>query len=190
MSSNFTALYDACVLYPAPLRDLLMQLALTDLFRARWTDQIHDEWIRNLLKNRPDLTLEQLTKTKNLMNSHVRDSLVTGYEELITLIDLPDPDDRHVLAAAIKGRVDVIVTMNLRDFPENVLDNYEIFAEHPDKFISNLVDLKPLKVAKAAETCRKRLKKPPKSIDEYLNILLKQELPITVSMLRELCYEV
>ncbi len=61
MSSNFTALYDACVLYPAPLRDLLMQLALTDLFRARWTNKIHDEWIRNLLKNRLDLTLEQLT---------------------------------------------------------------------------------------------------------------------------------
>jgi hypothetical protein len=61
--SNFTALYDACVLYPAPLRDLLMQLALTDLFRARWTDQIHDEWIRSVLKNRPDLTLEKLTKT-------------------------------------------------------------------------------------------------------------------------------
>ncbi|ACB52036.1 hypothetical protein cce_2688 [Crocosphaera subtropica ATCC 51142] len=190
MSSNFTALYDACVLYPAPLRDLLMQLALTDLFRARWTDTIHDEWIRNILKNRPDLTLEQLIKIKNLMNSHVRDCLITGYEELISSINLPDSDDRHVLAAAIKGQVDVIVTMNLKDFPSHVLDNYEIFVEHPDKFISNLIDLKPFKVAKAAETCRKRLKKPPKSIDEYLEILLKQELPITVSMLRELSYEV
>ena len=190
MSSNFTALYDACVLYPAPLRDLLMQLALTDLFRARWTDQIHDEWIRNLLKNRSDLTLERLTQTKNLMNSHVRDCLVTDYEGLIPSINLPDADDRHVLAAAIKGQVDVIVTTNLRDFPQNVLDSYEIFAEHPDEFISNLIDLKPSIVAKTAEICRKRLKNPPKSIDEYLEILLKQELPITVSLLRELCYEV
>ena len=96
MSSNFTALYDACVLYPAPLRDLLMQLALTDLFRARWTDQIHDEWIRNLLKNRSDLTLEQLTQTKNLMNSHVRDCLVADYEGLIPSINLPDADDRLI----------------------------------------------------------------------------------------------
>lgn len=77
MASNFTALYDACMLYPAPLRDLLMQLALTDLFRARWTDQIHDEWMRNVLQQRPDLTLEQLTRTKDLMNFHVRDCLVT-----------------------------------------------------------------------------------------------------------------
>ena len=78
----------------------------------------------------------------------------------------------------------------MKDFPQNVLDSYEIFAEHPDKFISNLIDLKPLKVARAAEDCRKRLKNPPKSIDEYLEILLKQELPITVSLLRELCDEV
>jgi hypothetical protein len=69
MIANFTALYDACVLFPAPLRDLLMQLALSDLFRARWTDQIHDEWIRNVLKTRPDLSLNQLSRTKELMNS-------------------------------------------------------------------------------------------------------------------------
>jgi hypothetical protein len=69
--ANFTVIYDACVLYPAPLRDLLMWLAVTDLFKARWTDDIHDEWIRNVLKNRPDLSLEQLTKTKNFMNAHV-----------------------------------------------------------------------------------------------------------------------
>jgi hypothetical protein len=66
MASNFTALYDACVLFPAPLRDLLVQLALTDLFRARWTNQIHDEWIRSVLNKRPDLTLEQLAYTKEL----------------------------------------------------------------------------------------------------------------------------
>jgi hypothetical protein len=118
MGSNFTALYDACVLYPAPLRDLLMQLALTDLFRARWTDQIHDEWIRNVLKNRPDLTLEQLTHTKNLMNSHVRDCLVRGYERIIPSLNLPDLGDRHVLAAAIIGEaedfyIQTLVTLNL-----------------------------------------------------------------------------
>lgn len=55
MSSNFILIYDACVLYPAPLRDMLMRLALTDLYRARWTDMIHDEWTRNVLKQRPDL---------------------------------------------------------------------------------------------------------------------------------------
>lgn len=68
---TFTVLYDACVLYPAPLRDLLMRIALNDLFRARWTDQIHEEWIRNLLKQRLDLTPEQLNRTRELMNAHV-----------------------------------------------------------------------------------------------------------------------
>jgi hypothetical protein len=76
--SNFTVLYDACVLYPAPLRDLLMHLAITDLYRAKWTDAIHDEWIRNVLANRPDLKPEQLQRTRELMNAHVRDCLVTG----------------------------------------------------------------------------------------------------------------
>lgn len=98
MSSNFTVVYDACVLYPAPLRDLLMRLALTDRFRARWSNTIHDEWIRNLLKQRPELDPAALEKTRALMNSSVRDSLVEGFEHLIPAIELPDPDDRHVVA--------------------------------------------------------------------------------------------
>ena len=94
--SNFTALFDACVLYPAPLRDFLMRLAITDLFRAKWTDEIHDEWIRNVLKNRADLTEERLHRTKALMNSNVRDCLVQGYKDLIPSLNLPDANDRHV----------------------------------------------------------------------------------------------
>lgn len=132
--ATFTALYDACVLYPAPLRDLLMRLALTDLFRARWTDQIHDEWIRNLLANRADLTAEQLERTRTLMNSHVRDCLVTGYEPLIEGLALPDPDDRHVLGAAIRACASVIVTFNLKDFPANVLEPLGVERQHPDAF--------------------------------------------------------
>ncbi|MGB0068005.1 MAG: hypothetical protein WBQ11_08155 [Isosphaeraceae bacterium] len=92
----FTVVFDACVLYPAPLRDLLVQLALGDIFSARWTDAIHDEWISNLLESRPDLSREALERTRSLMNSHVRDSLVTGYEGLIPGFLLPDENDRHV----------------------------------------------------------------------------------------------
>ncbi len=91
----FTVVFDACVLYPAPLRDLLVQLALRDIFSARWTDAIHDEWISNLLESRPDLSREALERTRSLMNSHVRDSLVTGYEGLIPGLLLPDENDRH-----------------------------------------------------------------------------------------------
>lgn len=166
-----------------------MQVALTDLFRARWTNQIHDEWIRSVLEKRPDLTLEQLTRTKVLMNSHVRDCLVEGYECFIPQLELPDPDDCHVLAAAIKAGADVIVTFNLKDFPPPVLAQYDVEAQHPDDFIAYLLDLRPSRVAVAAELCRKRLKAPPKSTEEYLETLLRQELSITVSMLRELIEE-
>jgi hypothetical protein len=112
-----TALYDACVLYPAAIRDVLMHLALADIYRARWTNAIHEEWIRSVLKNRPDLTRAQLERPRDLMNAHARDALVQGFEDLIPSLSLPDPDDRHVLAAAIRGRVDAIVTYNTKDFP-------------------------------------------------------------------------
>ena len=104
--NRFTVVYDACVLYPAPLRDLLMRLALTDLYRARWSDQIYQEWMTAVLRNRPDLSREQLERTRSLMNAHVRDALVNGHQPLIPALELPDPDDRHVLAAAIKCGAD------------------------------------------------------------------------------------
>ncbi|MBD2655499.1 MULTISPECIES: PIN domain-containing protein [Synechocystis] len=190
MPSNYTALYDACVLYPAPLRDLLLQLALTDLFRAKWTDDIHQEWLRNVLNKRPDLTLEQLTRTRDLMNSHVRDCLITGYESLIPALHLPDPDDRHVLAAAIQGGVDVIVTFNLKDFPPRALAPYDIEAQHPDEFIACVIDLKPITIAQAVETVRRRLRSPPMTKEEHLETLLCLGLPLTISRLREICYEI
>ena len=116
--ASFVAVYDACVLYPAPLRDLLLRLALTDLFRARWTERIHEEWMRSVQRDRPDLTPEQLQRTRELMDLSVPGCLVTGYEGLIENLNLPDPDDRHVLAAAIRCQAGVIVTYNLKDYPQ------------------------------------------------------------------------
>jgi len=165
--AGFTALYDACVLYPAPLRDLLMHLAMTDLFRARWTDRIHDEWIRNVLTKRPDLKQEQLERTRRLMNAHVLDCLVTGYESLIDGLTLPDPNDRHVLAAAIRVGADVIVTYNLDDFPDKILDPLGIEPQHPDIFVTHLLDLDVPAVCAAARRHRQSLKKPPKTVDEF-----------------------
>lgn len=115
--SRRTVVYDACVLYPAPLRDLLMLLALADLVHARWSSRIHEEWMRGVLAARPDLRREQLERTRDLMDAYVRDGLVTGYEFLIPDLILPDPEDRHVLAAAIHSAADAIVTFNLDDFP-------------------------------------------------------------------------
>jgi predicted nucleic acid-binding protein len=182
--NQFTALFDACVLYPAPLRDLLMHLALTDLFRAKWTEAIHDEWMRNVLANRPDLKAEQLRRTRDLMNAHVRDCLVTGYEDLIPALTLPDPDDRHVLAAAIRAGADAIVTFNLTDFPGDVLAGYGIEAVHPDDFVSSQLDLAPHAVCAAAKRQRESLKNPPRSVEEYLESLERQGLAQTASALR------
>jgi len=181
--AHFTALYDACVLYPAPLRDFLMQLALTDLFRAKWSNLIHDEWINNLLEDRPALTREKLERTRRLMNSHVRDCLVENFELLIPSIKLPDLNDRHVVAAAIVSRTDVIVTYNLRDFPKDALAPYGLEAQHPDTFIRHLIDLSSEMVYRAAQTCHQRLRNPPKSLDEFLITLEQQRLPQTTRIL-------
>jgi predicted nucleic acid-binding protein len=185
MSSHFTVVFDACVLYPAPLRDLLMRLALTDLFRARWTDMIHDEWMRNVLAQRPHLKPEDLERTRSLMNAHVRDCLVTGFEHVIPSVELPDPDDRHVVAAAIHSGASLIVTFNLQDFPAEQLQRYNLAAQHPDDFIFDLLDLHSARVCEAAANHRRSLKNPPKTADEYLDTLLKQGLTQTVGLLRE-----
>lgn len=187
--ANFTVVYDANVLYPAPLRDFLMRLALTDMFRARWTNDIHDEWIRNVLQTRPDLTREQLERTRELMNAHVQDCVVEGYQSLIPGLELPDPNDRHVLAAAIRANASVIVTFNLKDFPAEQMEQYGIEAQHPDEFIAHLIDLNQAKVCGAAERQRRSLRNPPKTVDEYLETLLRQGLPQTATMLRDLCYQ-
>ncbi|MBI4579908.1 MAG: PIN domain-containing protein [Planctomycetes bacterium] len=184
MVATFTAIYDASVLYPAPLRDLLLHLALTDLFQARWTQVIHEEWIEALLADRPDLSRERLERTRQLMDASVLDCLVEGYEDLVPGLQLPDPDDRHVLAAAIRVGADVIVTANLKHFPPSSLAAYGIDAQHPDQFVRHLVDLAPGPVCVAVKTHRQSLKTPPKTIAEYLETPQRHSLPETVAALR------
>lgn len=181
--STFTVIYDACVLYPAPLRDLLMHLALTGAYRARWSRQIHDEWTRNVRKNRPDLTQAQLDRTVQSMNRAVPDCLVYDYEPLIHGLNLPDEDDRHVLAAAIKSGASVIVTYNLKDFPAEILKRFEIEALHPDVFLSDIWGLDQAAVLEAVQKQRASLKNPEYTPRELLDTLLKQRLPEIVKHL-------
>ena len=178
------ALYDACVLYPAALRDTLMSLAVTGLFRARWTEAIHDEWTRNLREDRPDLPPAQLERTRRLMNKAVPDAVVTGYEGRIETLTLPDPDDRHVLAAAIHAKAQVIITFNLRDFPSAVLSAYGLRAEPPDAFLSALLRDHPQEVTAALARQRHRLINPPQSVEEFLANLARQGLAQTAEDLR------
>jgi hypothetical protein len=161
-----------------------MYLAMTDLFRARWTDAIHEEWMRSVQKDYPDITRPEAERIRDLMNAHVRDCLVTGYEDLISALTLPDPDDRHVLAAAIRARANVIVTANLTDFPSKILTGYGIEAQHPDEFIQHLLELAPALVCGAAKKQRESLKNPPMSVEQYLQSLERQGLAQTVATLR------
>ncbi|WP_350262728.1 PIN domain-containing protein (plasmid) [Pantoea sp. BJ2] len=187
MSSGYTIVFDACVLYPAPLRSFMMYLAAGGQFRARWSEDIHEEWIRNVLLNRTELNRAQLERVRALMDRHVPDALVTGYQSLIESIrGLPDEDDRHVVAAAIVAQAEGIVTFNLRDFPDEVLSVWNLRAIHPDSFITDLTDLNITVVIDAARRQRASLLSPPFTPDEYLDCLLRQQLPETVSRLRPL----
>jgi len=182
----FTVIYDACVLFPAPMRDLLIRLATKGLFRAKWTDEILDECFASILRQRPDLTGERLRRTRRLMTRAVRDCMVTGHEKLIELIELPDPNDRHVVAAAVRASAQVIVTQNLRDFPAKVLKEFDIEAQHPDEFVVNIIDLNQAAVCQVLEEQTAALKNPPKTIGEILDTLEAQGMAQTATILRPL----
>ncbi len=183
---RLTVVYDACVLYPASLRDLLLRLALTDLFHARWTYMIHEEWMRNVLKDRPHISLERLERTRALMDTNIRDGLISGFEYLIPTLVLPDPDDRHVLAAAICSGADRIVTANLGDFPSAILSSHRIEAQHPDEFVASVLELDAGKVCAAIKRQRESLHNPPKTADELLATFEHVGLTRFVSRLRKI----
>lgn len=161
-----------------------MRLALTDLFKARWTDQIHEEWLNALLQEGKH-SKEKLERTRELMDKHVRDAKVTDYEGLIETLSLPDPDDRHVLAAAIRANADAIVTFNQKDFPKKILSTYSIDVIHPDEFVYYQIDMAPAISCQAIKAQRLALKSPKVTTEEFLAILQKQQLPQTVSKLRD-----
>ena len=119
------------------------------------------------------------------MDQATRDCLVTGYETLISALSLPDPDDRHVLAAAITARCDVIVTSNLQDFPEAEVTRYAIEVQHPDDFLSSHLDLMPGLFCEAVRKIRARLVAPPVSVQDYLATLTGQGLVATAAELAE-----
>ena len=141
--------------------------------------------MRSVLSDRPDLSREQLQRTRELMDSSAIDSLVTDYEQLVPMIELPDDTDRHVVAAAIKCGASAIVTFNLTDFPDSALESHELEAIDPDEFVLQQFHLSRASVIDSARTHRLRLRRPPKSVQEYLTTLEQQRLPRTVSMLRE-----
>jgi predicted nucleic acid-binding protein len=183
--ARYVAVLDACVLYPAPVRDLLLSLAHADLYHAKWSADIQREWVENLLRDRTDLTRAQLDSTNRMMARNLPDACVDNYAFLIPTLMLPDPDDRHVLAAAIKCNADAIVTTNLKDFPASALKQYGIEAQHPDDFVMNQIELSEKHALEAIKAMRARLKTPPKSPAEFILTIEQQQLPQTATYLRE-----
>ena len=177
--------YDACVLHSGSLRDLLLHIAATDFVQPHWSDEIHEEWISSLVRRSSGVPRESLERTRRRMDTEFENSLTKGYEPLIRTLELPDPDDRHVLAVAIHTQSLLIVTSNLDDFPKSILQPFGIEAVLPDDFVWRLIQEKPVRVLQAVKKHRADLTRPPKTVDEYLATLEKQGLAKTVAFLRE-----
>jgi predicted nucleic acid-binding protein len=175
---------DACVLYSAMLRDLWMRLILEEAIDARWTAIIHTEWTRNILIERPGSTPEQWDQVVDLMNRHARNALVTNFEHLISSLVLPDSNDCHVLAAAIQCQANMIVTLNLKDFPAKALKPFGLQAIHPDDFLLEVLENNLSEVLVALRKQRAQLIRPAMTALEFLDQLEKHHLPRSTAKLR------
>lgn len=183
---KFAAILDANVLFPAPLRDFLLRLAEVGVYSPKWSDPIHDEWIRNLLIKRPDLKLSQLNKVREAMDGAFAEANVTGFKSLITGLSLPDEDDRHVLAAAIKSEAELIITFNKKDFPPKNIQKFKIQILDPDEFVLRLLQIDLPKVLQAFLNQVNALKKPPQTIEQVLVTLGNCGLVKSVVIIRDL----
>jgi predicted nucleic acid-binding protein len=184
--SSFAAVLDANVLYSAPLTSVLLQLAEARLYRPIWSKDIHAEWIRAVTRNRPDIAPEMLERRRAAMDEALPDACVEGYGRLIGALELPDPDDRHVLAAAIRARAQVIVTFNEKHFPADVLAEFDLCTQHPDTFLRHLIDLAPSVVRARLVSAAGELKRPPMTVEEYIAMIERQSLPESAAALRDL----
>lgn len=178
------AVYDACVLYPFHLRNVLIQCAFDGLVAARWTDDIHAEWIRNLAANSPGTPVARFETTRDMMKAVLPDANVANHRSLIPSLSLPDPDDRHVLAAAIAGGAETIVTWNLKDFPAPQIAPHGIAAVSPDAFLSALHRAYPKALLSSIARARENLRRTTPSVTEFVDALECHGLVAFTSILR------
>jgi len=178
------AVFDACVLYPFHTRNLLVQCAVDRLVDVRWTDEIHDEWIRNLAANTPGLNMERLRRTRDLMMAAVPTADVQEYARHVQGITLPDFNDRHVVAAAIAGGASMVVTWNIRDFPAAELARYGLRRETPDQFLLGLHAVAPKAVIASAANARLNLRVSTPNADDFVATLDQQGLVGFAAILR------
>ena len=184
ISGRYTAVLDACVLFSRLQRDVLLSLAHADLYTARWTDEIEREWTSSVAKQYPDAG-EKIPKILEQMREAVPDCLIVDYEFFIPCIKLPDENDRHVLAAAIRGNADAIVSLNTKDFPAHVLNKFDIEIQTPDQFVLNQIMLNPPKALTAIKKMRIRWNRPTMTATEMIDLFEKRQLTQTAAHLRD-----
>ena len=176
--------YDANVLYPNVTRDLLIRIAQAGLIHAKWTDKILDETLTALSTKFPEVDGQKWERVRRLMQSAIRDGLVVGYEPLIDVVSgLPDPDDRHVVAAAIKCKAQVIVTNNVRDFPESALATWNVEAKQPDAFVMDQINLDARAVYSAVQQIADTWNNPPGTFNDVLDAMARAGLVEAVAAL-------
>ena len=185
MISTFTAFVDANVFFGARLRSLLLFLSQTKMYRARWSERVHQEWMGAVAEKRK-IDPSNLQVTRELMDRAVPDALVFGYEQLEAGITLPDPSDRHVVAAATLTRADIIVTFNLDDFPVDALKPLQLEARHPDEFLLDLFDISHELFIEAVKRDYNHYIQPRLSFADYVEGFNKAGVPETAALIDKL----
>jgi predicted nucleic acid-binding protein len=188
MSNKDRVVLDANVLYSAFLRDVLLSLFAAKLYEAKWTDEINAEWVEHLLENsakkgNESVERSRIERTVQLMNQINPSPLVGDYEHIIAQLQLPDPNDRHVLAAAIAAEANKIVTWNLKEFPQQIVEGFGIAVQSPDDFVAGLIEIDPETVVSVLHDMRVRLKRPLMDVHAMLEALERNGLGKTRRLL-------
>jgi hypothetical protein len=176
-------LYDANLLYPFHLRNLLVQLGVNHIVAPRWTDAIHEEWIRSLAATGKQ-THDRLLRTRDIMKRVLPDADVQAHEHRIAGLSLPDPADRHVLAAAIETGAEIILTFNLRHFPPAALARFNLRAQDPDTFLCDLYTADPEVIRAVVDAARQNLSQSAPAVTTFVDALERQQLVRFAAKLR------
>jgi len=182
--NRYTVLLDANVLYSVAISDALMEVAATGIYAAKWSKAIDDEWVRNLAKNKKRAEADFHTR-RDSMHDACPDWEVPeeGWRLIEPCLSLPDVNGRHVLAAAVAGHADSIVTINIKDFPSSILEPLGITALHPDEFLLQQLQLEPLVVLPAFKSMRTRLKNPAFTPEKFVDAMERNGLIQTAAFL-------
>ncbi|GAA4317682.1 PIN domain-containing protein [Flaviaesturariibacter amylovorans] len=183
-SVRFTAVLDTNVIYPVICRDLLFWFAHYDLYTPKWSKHIFGEWKEVMV--RKGIPEDEALKRVSVANAAFPDALVENYEGLIKHLDLPDAKDRHVLAAAIKTNANLIVTNNIKDFPEAYLHSFGLNVKTADDFLTDIIDLNEDQAIKAFREMVVNKRNPQMDELAILDQLRKVELTDTANYLHAL----